>query len=403
MWRVDTEIVPLKHATFRVLAALLASLGALVAGGAASALGGLPALPPVEISPPAISGVAVEGQTLTCSTGVWQNSPTSFSYSWQRDVTATIQPYSGNNQYTLTAADVGHAITCTVAASNSAGSSLVNLPSTPVIPVALPVALVPIPTSLPVITGTAVQGHTVGCSPGAWLNGPTSYAYSWQRDGANIASQVASQYALTAADVNQAITCTVVARNAVGSGPPAVSLPILPAALVGGSGGGTGGGSPGTAGSGSTSVGGSAGKLHPPSLLSFSVSPRRMVVTARGRRLQTRGVSFSFRLSQAAGVTVAIERVFNGRMVGRRCVARPSRRANGRRCTGYTTVARITARSAPAGLDRMAYAGRAGRAILAPGGYRAVIAAANAAGKSNSRSAPFAVTRKSATVRSRRR
>ncbi len=83
---------------------------------------------PVNSSPPAISGSAVQGQTLTCSQGTWQNGPTGYAYAWRRDAS---QVATGQT-YVVQAADVGHAITCAVTATNSAGSTTaVSAPVTP--------------------------------------------------------------------------------------------------------------------------------------------------------------------------------------------------------------------------------------------------------------------------------
>src|SRR5947209_5751981 len=98
-------------------------------------------LGPVDVTPPSISGSAQQGQTVTCLPGTWLNSPTGYAYSWQRDVTTSVG--SSSSTYALTAADVGHAITCTVVASNSSGSSAPAV-SAPVVPVAAPVAAVPV-------------------------------------------------------------------------------------------------------------------------------------------------------------------------------------------------------------------------------------------------------------------
>lgn len=362
-------------------------------------------LGPLNAVPPSISGSAVQGSTLTCSPGSWAPSPTSYSYSWQRDVTT---PVGGNSEhYTLTVADVGQAITCTVVTEDSLGSSLPAVSVPPIVPVALPIAAVPIETSLPAISGSAVQGQTVSCSPGAWEDDPSSYAYSWQRDGSSIAGQAASRYELAAADVDQAITCMVIASNSSGSGPPAISLPILPAAEVETGGSNAGGGSSGaggtpSGGSGSAKPGGAV-KTRAPSVMSFGVSPRKMVVTVRGRRQQTKGVTFSYRLSQAGTVRIAIQRILSGRMVGRRCDTHPPRRSKGRRCTAYGRGTTLTVKNARAALDRHAYSGRFGRGLLASGRYRAVIASSNTGGHSNTRTASFTVVRKTVSVKSRRR
>jgi hypothetical protein len=98
----------------------------------ANSPGGSPPAPelPANSTAPSISGTAVTGQTVTCSPGTWTGSPT-FTYAWKRDG-ATI---AGGQTYVITSADVGHALTCTVTASNSAGqASATSAATTPTAP-----------------------------------------------------------------------------------------------------------------------------------------------------------------------------------------------------------------------------------------------------------------------------
>lgn len=85
-----------------------------------------PALP-ANTSPPAVSGTAQDGQTLSASTGAWSGSPTSYTYQWQRcDSTgATCSAVAGatNTSYALTTADVASTMRVIVTAANSAGSA----------------------------------------------------------------------------------------------------------------------------------------------------------------------------------------------------------------------------------------------------------------------------------------
>ena len=93
----------------------------------ATALPAVPTMLPEEAQLPAIVGTPTENQALSETHGSWTNSPTSYSYQWQRCDGA------GNNcllitgatapSYTLTSADVGATIRVQETASNSEGIS----------------------------------------------------------------------------------------------------------------------------------------------------------------------------------------------------------------------------------------------------------------------------------------
>lgn len=70
---------------------------------------------------PAISGDLGTGDTLTAYAGVWANEPTSFTYQWKNAGVAINGATS--RTYVLVAGDAGDAITLTVTATNSAGST----------------------------------------------------------------------------------------------------------------------------------------------------------------------------------------------------------------------------------------------------------------------------------------
>ena len=74
---------------------------------------------PVNQTRPVISGTPAPGNVLSCSTGTWTNSPTSYVRSWRRDGT----PFASGATYAVQAADVGHVLTCAVTATNAAGST----------------------------------------------------------------------------------------------------------------------------------------------------------------------------------------------------------------------------------------------------------------------------------------
>jgi hypothetical protein len=80
---------------------------------------------------PVISGTVSVGSTLTTTNGTWTNSPTSYTYQWQRaDDLAFTQNItnigSNQNTFTLTNSENSKYIRCQVTAINLAGSSTTN-------------------------------------------------------------------------------------------------------------------------------------------------------------------------------------------------------------------------------------------------------------------------------------
>jgi hypothetical protein len=75
---------------------------------------------PLPIGPPTISGSPTVGSTLACLSGGFSNEPTSTTVGWLRGG-AVIQGAAGTS-YTLTSADLGRGVACTVSATNAAGT-----------------------------------------------------------------------------------------------------------------------------------------------------------------------------------------------------------------------------------------------------------------------------------------
>jgi hypothetical protein len=173
---------------------------------------------PVNTGAPQIQGTPTQGQTVTCTQGTWTNSPTGYSFVWQRNGS----PISGatSSSYVIQAADVGQNLTCIVTATNAGGSGQAS--SAAVVPVASVQA--PVNQTRPAITGTAAVANVLSCSQGTWTNSPTGFAYQWIRNGTTVVG-TASSYTVQPADAGQALTCAVTASNA-GGATTAVSDPV---------------------------------------------------------------------------------------------------------------------------------------------------------------------------------
>ena len=121
---------PVKHDdvghTLKVIVTATNALGSALATSLATA----PVAPaaPHNSAPPAVSGVAEEGVTLTASTGSWSGTPPfTYAYQWERcnergEACEGIEGAEGPS-YRQGAEDAGHTIRVGVRASNSAGST----------------------------------------------------------------------------------------------------------------------------------------------------------------------------------------------------------------------------------------------------------------------------------------
>jgi hypothetical protein len=201
------------------LGVLLAVTGLLAASAAARSTAA-----PQNTAPPTISGQARVGSTLTAENGTWSNSPTSFTYQWQRcnaDGTSCTN-ISGATQktYTLSSADVEKRVRVVVTATNPDGSASAN---------SAPSAIVsatdaPVNTAKPTVTGTPAVGEVLTASTGTFTGGVRSYTYQWQRCPAgtatacvSIAGATSRTYTVRSADVGSALRVNVTAHNASGS------------------------------------------------------------------------------------------------------------------------------------------------------------------------------------------
>jgi hypothetical protein len=95
------------------------SLGSHIVATATSAPVTVTAPAITNTSPPVISGSALPGQTLTCSQGSWSPQPLVYTYQWREDGS----PIDGATaaQYSVPAADAGHALSCVVSVALAGG------------------------------------------------------------------------------------------------------------------------------------------------------------------------------------------------------------------------------------------------------------------------------------------
>lgn len=202
-----------------IIAAAIALVLSFAGGGSAASQA-----VPTNSTLPSISGTAEEGQQLTANPGSWTDSPTSYSYTWQRcDSGGASCSAIGTNSthYTLVSADIGSTIRVKVVATNASGPSVPKQSAkTSVVTAA---GTKPNNTALPTISGTAQDNQILTASPGTWTGtSPISYAYAWLRCDSNGANCVdngggSQTYHVASGDVGHRLRVNVTATNSKGS------------------------------------------------------------------------------------------------------------------------------------------------------------------------------------------
>jgi hypothetical protein len=177
--------------------------------------------------PPAISGSAEEGHTVTCSTGTW-NQPTGeleFKYQWLRNKTTPVGTLS---EYKVASEDRGQLLYCQVEAKNKRKVEHISALSEPV--GVKSGNEVPTSEAKPVVGGVASPEGTVTCSEGKWKsNTPVEKekdVYQWLRGKVAIASATTNSYIVKPPDEGYDLSCKVMVRNTEGWSAPEESLPV---------------------------------------------------------------------------------------------------------------------------------------------------------------------------------
>jgi hypothetical protein len=223
----------------RVRCHVVASSGSVSGEASSTSLRTDAGIPTLSTAPgsaaPSISGTPIQGNTLTCNPGSWDNSP-SFTYQWTRSGLGAIPGATGPT-YTLTRyrddtghvvdpnGDGNHTIACQITGTNDLGSSA---------PVSVGGVLAidgtPFPLDYPHIdvardapSDSNPLKQTFTCSPGRWYDDysapgadPYRYTFEWSRNGAIIAGATDQHYRPVSADYGRQLSCRATVYNPAG-------------------------------------------------------------------------------------------------------------------------------------------------------------------------------------------
>jgi CHRD domain len=194
---------------------------------------------PANTKQPDPSGKAEDGQKVTVDAGQWSGQkPITFSYQWQSCNAASVcTDIAGalSQSFTVTSSQVGSKLRATVTATNPAGKASTFSNLTAVVGAK---AASPINTTLPLISGSTLVGHTVQASTGIWTGLTSGFGYQWSRCNTNgtscasISGATGQSYGIGTVDVGNALRVSVTATNPTGSTSATSAASAITAPLV---------------------------------------------------------------------------------------------------------------------------------------------------------------------------
>jgi hypothetical protein len=348
-------------------------------------LGGCGTAPPADTAPPTVSLLTPPAGTVAGTLDVTATASddrgvvgVQFRLDGALLADDTKSPYS-TTWNTTSASDGPHTLTATArdaAGKTTTASRAVTVENTdtdgPLVGVTAPAAGA---TVTGVLAVTANAGDPSGVSQvqfkvdGANI-GPadTSAPYSTQWGSINVANGSHTLTAVARDSLGNASTSAGVTVNVNNQdGAPVNALPPKKTPQNPGGGGETGGGSGGGGGGG----GGGSTNLAP------ALTKLKLSHTSFRKGKST---TISFRLSEAAKVSLSFERKLGGRRVHGRCV-KPSKGARSN-CTRYSRLGTVMTFRGKAGANSLTFRGRLSRKqVLAVGSYRLTLLATDATGK----------------------
>jgi hypothetical protein len=225
-WLRDASVIPgatsntytttAADVTHRIRVVVTAANAAGTATGTSASFGPIMPKLPANTTAPALSGTPKRGETLTVNGGGWTESPTTYSYHWQRDKGTGYTNISGATQtgYTLVVSDLQAHIRVLVTARNATGTSPAAAVSNVVGTVA---GAPPVNTGPPQISGSATRGSRLVADAGDWSGAGNTYKYQWQRFINNtwttIAGATAATYTVPQGDEGFELRVAVTATN----------------------------------------------------------------------------------------------------------------------------------------------------------------------------------------------
>ncbi len=179
--------------------------------------------PPVNTSPPKVSGLPVVEQKLTAEPGTWAGTgPFTYSYQWRScNLLGECEDISGAHEatYTVGPLQIANSIEVLVTAHSALGSGSATSEPTNLI-----TALLPKNLGLPSIAGLLQDGGLLSALTGAWEGSePLGFSYAWELcDAAGLECEqlkgaLGTTLGLLSSAVGRTVRVIVTATNSAGS------------------------------------------------------------------------------------------------------------------------------------------------------------------------------------------